>query len=81
MHSDLQAAFRKVGENVKVARIRKGWKQEQLALDSGSARTTISELESGIDAKLSTLVRIAASLDVPLAVLVEDVPLPPKGRE
>lgn len=78
MQSDLNGAFRKVGENIKVARIRRGWKQEQLALDSGSARTTISELESGIDAKLSTLVRVAAALDVSLATLVEDVPLPEK---
>jgi transcriptional regulator with XRE-family HTH domain len=46
--------------------------QEQLAGRAGVTNATISRLEQGQDARLSTLVKLAKALDIEPSALVED---------
>lgn len=60
------------GQNMRTTRLSQGLSQEQLAGRAGLHSTEISRLERGVrDPRLSTIVRIAQALNVPLAALVE----------
>lgn len=62
-----------VGANVRRLRLERGLTQEALADAAGLDRTYVSGLERGVrNPSLSTLSKLAAALDVPLARLVED---------
>lgn len=58
----------RVGSMVRAVRIRKGWRQEDLARAAGSSRATISRLERGHFGSLPVdrIRRICASLDIRL---------------
>lgn len=55
-------------------RLRRGWSQKELAGRLGTSQSYIARLEAGdIDPQVSTLNRLAATLDVPAAALLEVV--------
>lgn len=55
-------------------RLRNGWSQKELASRLGTSQSYIARLEAGgIDLQVSTLNRLAATLDVPAAVLLDVV--------
>jgi len=62
---------RALGERVRAERIRQNLTQDQVWLAAGIDRRTYQHVEHGSkDVRLSTLLRIARVLDVPLADLV-----------
>jgi transcriptional regulator with XRE-family HTH domain len=61
---------RAVGARVRAERERQELTQEQVILASRIDRVTIWRVENGEDVKLSTLLKIARVLNVPLADLV-----------
>ena len=61
-----------VGSNVRVARHRKEWSQEKLAVRAKMDSTYISELERGqVNVSLDTLVKISKALKIPFSELVK----------
>jgi transcriptional regulator with XRE-family HTH domain len=44
------SALEKMGENVRLARLRRGWSQEQLAKRANTTRKTVEKIEAGIPA-------------------------------
>ena len=52
------------GNRIKVLRIRKGWRREQLALNAAVRARTIQRVEAGGNASFDTLRSIAAALEV-----------------
>lgn len=61
-----------LGWNMRKLRSERGVSQERLAADSGIDRAYVSELERGVvAASVDMLDRLAANLDVPVAVLFE----------
>ncbi|MFB6963079.1 helix-turn-helix domain-containing protein [Streptomyces sp. NPDC056309] len=61
---------RAIGNRVRAERERQNLTQEQVILAARIDRVTIWRLETGQDTKLSTLLRIAFVLDVPLRDLI-----------
>ncbi|MFJ5157005.1 helix-turn-helix domain-containing protein [Streptomyces sp. NPDC088353] len=61
---------RAIGTRIRAERERQGLTQEQVILAARIDRVTIWRLETGQDTKLSTLLRIAFVLDVPLRDLI-----------
>jgi transcriptional regulator with XRE-family HTH domain len=62
------------GANLRRSRLAAGLSQEALSHRSGLHLTEISRLENGLrDPRLSTIVRLAAGLALPSAVLIERV--------
>ena len=62
------------GQNVRQQRAAQRISQEQLAARAGLHSTEVSRLERGVrDPRLSTIVRIAAALDLPAGELLHDV--------
>jgi transcriptional regulator with XRE-family HTH domain len=61
---------RAIGDRVRTERERRNLTQDQLVLAARIDRVTIWRVETGQESKLSTLLRIARALDVPLADLV-----------
>lgn len=61
---------RAIGAQVRAERERQNLTQEQVILAARLDRVTLWRVESGEESKLSTLLRIAHALDVPLADLV-----------
>lgn len=59
---------------LKLAKIRKakGYSQDRLCLEAGFARGTLSKIEAGkVDPQLTTLARIAETLEVPLKKITD----------
>lgn len=58
---------------LKVARVKKGWTQEELAKNSGVGRVTISNIErdkqSILDTPAGTLKKLAGALDTDIETL------------
>lgn len=64
----------RIGQNIFEVRRRAGFSQEMLAQRAGLHRTEISLLERGGRVpRIDTLLKIAASLECPIEVLVEGV--------
>ncbi|MFF7837526.1 helix-turn-helix domain-containing protein [Streptomyces ossamyceticus] len=61
---------RAIGDRVRAERERQELTQEQVILAARIDRVTIWRVETGQEMKLSTLLKIARVLDVPLADLV-----------
>ncbi|MDW3098615.1 MAG: helix-turn-helix domain-containing protein [Alphaproteobacteria bacterium] len=58
---------RQIGTLIRRARKNRGWSQSKLADKTGLRQATISQIEAGHDsAKLDTLLRIFAALDLEL---------------
>lgn len=54
------------GENVRAARHRRGWTQEDLAHATGLATVQVSRIERGRrEVRLTTLLRLLRALEVP----------------
>ena len=63
------AAF---GTRLAKIRASKGYSQDRLCLEAGFARGTLSKIEAGkVDPKLTTLARIADTLEVPLRKITD----------
>lgn len=60
-----------VAENLRAARLRKGWSQEKLAEAAGCTQTTIDKIESGFTLRSRFLPAIANALEVPLSEIDE----------
>jgi transcriptional regulator with XRE-family HTH domain len=64
----------KFGKRVRALRAERGWTQEELAHRSGLNRSYMSEVERGIsDVSLSTLQKIAKTLEISLADLLTGI--------
>ena len=62
------------GARVRALREARGWSQEELAEQAGLHRTYVSAVERGVrNPTVTVMARIAAALEVSLAVLVERV--------
>jgi DNA-binding Xre family transcriptional regulator len=61
--------------SLKSLRLAKGWSQSRLAEEIGTSQPHIARIESGSeDIRLSTLRRLAASLDIRVAQVVDAIP-------
>jgi transcriptional regulator with XRE-family HTH domain len=61
---------RAIGDRIRAERERQNLTQERLILAAGIDRVTLWRVETGEESKLSTLLRIARVLGVPLAELI-----------
>ncbi|MEU8538356.1 helix-turn-helix domain-containing protein [Streptomyces parvulus] len=62
---------RAIGDRVRTERRRQGLTQDQVWQAARIDRRTVQNVEAGQEMKLSTLLRIAWVLDVPIATLME----------
>jgi len=64
----------KIGEKIKQLRERKGWRQEDLAKESGVLFTTVSKIEGGFikNPRMEKVAKIAKALGVSLDDLIFD---------
>lgn len=62
---------RAIGDRIRAERERQNLTQERLILAAGIDRVTLWRVETGEESKLSTLLRIARVLGVPLADLLQ----------
>jgi transcriptional regulator with XRE-family HTH domain len=65
-----------IGDRFRAERIRQNLTQDAVYLASGVSRYTLQRVEAGAEVRLSTLIRIAWVLDVPLAELLSERPAP-----
>lgn len=66
------------GQNVRLAREKKGWSQDRLSEESGLHRTYISGIERGVrNPTIEIVQQIAISLDID----IQDLFLDPKTRD
>ena len=62
------------GRNVRAARKRKDWTQEDLAHEAGLAPVQISRIERGVrEVRLTTVLKLLAALDVAPNELLSDL--------
>ncbi|MGW4757777.1 helix-turn-helix transcriptional regulator [Streptomyces chartreusis] len=66
----ITARRRAIGQAIRAERRRQGLTQDEVWLAARISRWTYQRIESGEETQLSTLLRIARVLDVPLADLV-----------
>ena len=65
---------RRLGENVRQLRLRRGWSQEKLASEAGLHRTYVGSVERGErNVSLDNIVAIARALGVSVQELLRDV--------
>jgi transcriptional regulator with XRE-family HTH domain len=70
MQDDLIAVRKQLGNRVRELRERKGWSQEELAHQSGLARSFTGAIERGEkDIRLSTLLKLANTFKIALSQL------------
>lgn len=62
---------RAIGARVREERMRRNLTQEQVVLAARIDRVTLWRMESGDEVMLSTLIRVAWVMDVPLATLMD----------
>ena len=67
---------RAIGERFRAERLRQNLTQDAVYLTSGVSRYTLQRVESGAEVRLSTLIRIAWVLELPLAELLGERPAP-----
>lgn len=61
-----------LGKHISRLRQSKGYSQDRLYLEAGFSRGTMSKIENGlVDPKISTLEKIARTIDVPLSKIVD----------
>lgn len=70
-----------VGENVRLARQRKGWSQEDLGFEAKLHRTYISQVERGvINPSIVVIEQLALALDIKPALLFANWLQPLKAK-
>jgi transcriptional regulator with XRE-family HTH domain len=68
----VQSDLERFGENVRAARLARGWTQEDLAAQSGLAVVQVSRVERGKrEIRLTTLLRLLTALGVQPAELLD----------
>jgi transcriptional regulator with XRE-family HTH domain len=68
----VSAPLEQFGHNVRQARLKRGWTQEELAHASGLATVQVSRIERGRrEIRLTTLLRLLQALDIPPARLLK----------
>ena len=69
-----------IGEIIKVARLKKGYTQEELGKLIGVQKSAVAKYEKGriVNIKRSVLAKIAKELDIPPIDLVSDIQNEPK---
>ena len=68
---------RRVGLNIRRARLAKGWSQEELADRAALHRTYISQLERGVkNATLTVVEKVAGALETSPGRLIDEAPAP-----
>ncbi|WP_328544563.1 helix-turn-helix transcriptional regulator [Streptomyces europaeiscabiei] len=75
----IAAHRRAVGDRVRAERLHQNLTQEKLYLAARVDRVTLQRVEAGEDVRLSTLLKIARALGVPLADLLVDGPAAATG--
>jgi transcriptional regulator with XRE-family HTH domain len=73
---DLQGLAQDIGQNIKLARAAKGWRQEDLAKVSGASLQAVKNLEGGGNVELKTFLRAAKALGLGRAVWEGCKPMP-----
>ena len=69
---DKDAFLKRYGAHIRKVRRSRGYSQDRLALEAGLGSGTLSKIEAGIvDPQVSTIVKIADTLGVPLSKLFE----------
>ena len=67
---DTLAVRKNLGRRVRALRLRRKWSQEDLAHESGLARSFTGAIERGEkDLRLTTLVKLANTFDIPVGKL------------
>jgi transcriptional regulator with XRE-family HTH domain len=62
----VEAVLKRFGQNVRAARLERGWTQEDLSERTGLAVVQVSRVERGVrEIRLTTLLRLLSALDVP----------------
>jgi transcriptional regulator with XRE-family HTH domain len=71
-----------VGPQIRAGRKARGWTQEELARRAGVSRSTISDIERGVDLwrDQDTVQRLMQLLDLEAATMPEDGPRPWRWR-
>ncbi len=70
----MEAALTRFGQNVRAARLARGWTQEELAHRSGLASVQISPIERGKrEVRITTLLRLTRALGVAADELLKGV--------
>lgn len=73
MKDDFKQYYELIGNNVREIRIKKGWTQDDLAKRCSVNSAKISKIENArVDYMLSTIIEIAAALEIPLKDLLDD---------
>lgn len=68
----MESVLHRFGQNVREARLARGWTQEDLAGHSGLAVVQISRIERGVrEIRLTTLLKLLSALGVPPAALLD----------
>lgn len=69
---DSIAVRKELGEHIRALRQKKEWSQEDLAHESGLARSFTGAIERGEkDLRISTLVKLANTFGIPISQLFE----------
>lgn len=69
---DVKKYLQKFGEHLQKIRKSKGYSQDRLCNEAGFSRGTVSKIEAGkVDPQLTTLARIAETIDVPLKKIID----------
>ncbi|MFI8104689.1 helix-turn-helix domain-containing protein [Streptomyces sp. NPDC086023] len=70
---DVLARRRRVGDQIRAARLERNLTQERVALDSGMDRPSYNRIEQGhVSPLLDSLIRISDAIGVPLSQLVRE---------
>ena len=68
----MESVPERFGQNVRAARLARGWTQEELAAQSGLAVVQVSRIERGKrEVRLTTLIRLLAALEASPATLLK----------
>ncbi len=67
----MESAVERLGQNVRAARLERGWTQEELAHQTGLTSVQVSRIERGKrEIRLTTLLRLMKALDASPANLL-----------
>lgn len=73
--------LKRIGQNLKKLRLKRGWSQQRLADEAGIVRRYLPELESGRkNVSVLTLDKLAGALQVSLKEIVGNVPVSSKVK-
>lgn len=70
----INECFKKIGENISCARKNKKMTLEQLGFDIGMDKSAMFHIEKGKPITLTTLIKIAAVLEIKIPALFNKVP-------